>query len=311
MRIDELIAELQEKLAELKRLTRDSGLDASPQIAELAEEVARLSLGRGAWEQVQLARHPSRPTTMDYLGLMMDDFYELHGDRLGSDDGAIVAGLAKFAGRTVVVVGHQKGKNLVENRIRRSGMAGPGGYRKAARIMGLGERYGFPIIALIDTPGAYPGVKAEEHNIGGAIADSIYTMLRLRTPIVAVVIGEGGSGGALGIGVGDRLLMMENAYYSVISPEGCAAILWKDAARAPEAAEALGITAPRLMELGLIDEIIDEPAGGAHRDLPLHMANVKKALLSALDKVAAMPMDKLLDRRYQRIMSHGHYAEKA
>ncbi|MEW6217115.1 MAG: acetyl-CoA carboxylase carboxyltransferase subunit alpha [Candidatus Bipolaricaulota bacterium] len=305
MRIDELIAELQEKLAELKRLTRDSGLDASPQIAELAEEVARLSLGRGAWEQVQLARHPSRPTTMDYLGLMMDDFYELHGDRLGSDDGAIVAGLAKFAGRTVVVVGHQKGKNLVENRIRRSGMAGPGGYRKAARIMGLGERYGFPIIALIDTPGAYPGVKAEEHNIGGAIADSIYTMLRLRTPIVAVVIGEGGSGGALGIGVGDRLLMMENAYYSVISPEGCAAILWGDRSRAREAAAALRLTAHDLLDLGVIDEVVQEPTGGAHTDPQEAARSLGEALRRHMDELRGMVPGELPGLRRSKFRGMG------
>ncbi len=288
MTVEDLIAELQEKLAELKRVARENGRDLTPDIAELEQRVAQLSQGRGAWDQVQLARHPSRPTTLDYIDLLMDDFYELHGDRLGSDDSAIVGGLAKFAGRTVVVVGHQKGRNLAEKRARRSGMAGPGGYRKAMRIMRLGERFGFPIITLIDTPGAYPGVAAEEHNIGGAIADSIHAMLRLRTPIVVAVIGEGGSGGALGIGVGDRVLMMENAYYSVISPEGCAAILWGDRSRAPEAAAALRLTAHDLLDLGVIDEVVREPPGGAHTDPEGAARSLGEALRRHLDELRGM-----------------------
>lgn len=305
MTIEEVIAELQGKLAELRRLARENGRDVSAEIAELEEKVARISWGPRAWEQVKLARHPSRPTTLDYVELLMDDFYELRGDRLYGDDQAIVGGLAKFAGRTVVVVGHQKGRNPAENRVRRYGMAGPGGYRKAARIMGLGERFGFPIITFIDTPGAYPGIEAEERNIGGAIADSIYNMLRLRTPIVVAVIGEGGSGGALAVGVGDRVLMLENAYYSVISPEGCAAILWGDRDRAPEAAAALRLTAADLLDLGVIDEVVAEPLGGAHTDPKLAARNLEEALLRHLDELkAAVPGD-LVNQRRRRFQGMG------
>jgi len=305
MRIEELVAELQEKLAELQRLARDSGRDVSREIAELEEKLAHISRGPSAWEQVKLARHPARPTTLDYLDRLMDDFYELHGDRLYGDDGAIVGGLGKFAGRTVVVVGHQKGRNPVENRIRRFGMAGPGGYRKALRIMGLGDRFGFPIISLIDTPGAYPGIEAEERNIGGAIADSIYGMLRLRTPIVVAVIGEGGSGGALAMGVGDRLLVLENAYYSVISPEGCAAILWGDRARTAEAAAALRLTSHDLLDLGVIDEVVPEPPGGAHTDPKRAAQNLRQALLHHLDELKGMAPGELLTQRRDRFRGTG------
>jgi acetyl-CoA carboxylase carboxyl transferase subunit alpha len=305
MRIEELVAELQEKLAELKRLASESGRDVSGEIAALEGELAHISRGPSAWDQVKLARHPARPTTLDYLELLMDDFYELHGDRLYGDDGAIVGGLGKFAGRTVVIVGHQKGRNPTENRIRRYGMAGPGGYRKAARIMGLGDRFGFPIISLIDTPGAYPGVEAEEHNIAGAIADSIYGMLRLRTPIVVAVIGEGGSGGALAMGVGDRLLVLENAYYSVISPEGCAAILWGDRAKAAEAAAALRLTAHDLLDLGVIDEVVAEPPGGAHTDPKKAAQSLGEAILRHLDELQGMVPGELLNQRRSRFRGMG------
>jgi acetyl-CoA carboxylase carboxyl transferase subunit alpha len=305
MRIEELVAELQGKLAELKVLASESGRDVSGEIAELEERLAHISRGPHAWDLVKLARHPARPTTLDYLELLMDDFYELHGDRLCGDDGAIVGGLGKFAGRTVVIVGHQKGRNPAENRIRRYGMAGPGGYRKAARIMGLGDRFGFPIISLIDTPGAYPGVEAEEHNIAGAIAESIYGMLRLRTPVVAAVIGEGGSGGALALGVGDRLLVQENAYYSVISPEGCAAILWGDRAKAAEAAAALRLSAHDLLDLGVIDAVVPEPVGGAHTDPKTAAQSLGEALRYHLDELLGMAPGELLNQRRTRFRGMG------
>jgi len=305
MRIEELVTELQEKLAELKMLALENGRDVSPEIAELEDKLARISGGSNAWAQVKLARHPSRPTTLDYLELLMSDFYELHGDRLCGDDKAIVGGLAKFAGQTVAIVGHEKGRNPEEKRIRRYGMAGPGGYRKAARIMSLGERFGLAIVSLVDTPGAYPGVEAEEHNIGGAIADSIYGMLRLRTPIVVAVIGEGGSGGALALGVGDRVLMLENAYYSVISPEGCAAILWGDRVKAPEAAAALRLTAPDLLDLGVIDEVVAEPPGGAHTDPKQAAQNLREALLRHLEELKAMAPGELLNQRRNRFRGMG------
>lgn len=305
MKIEELIAELQEKLAELKQLAPQEGRDLSREIAELEEKLAAMCRGSDAWAVVGLARHPSRPTALDYIQLLMDDFYELHGDRLYGDDGAIVGGLAKFAGQTVVVTGHQKGRNHEENRIRRHGMAGPGGYRKALRIMRLAERFGFPIISLIDTPGAYPGREAEEHNIAGAIADSIYGMLRLQTPIVVAVIGEGGSGGALALGVGDRVLMLENAYYSVISPEGCAAILWGDRERAPEAAAALRLTAHDLLDLGVIDEVVPEPPGGAHTDPKKTAQALGEALLRHLEELKAIVPGELLNQRRNKFRGMG------
>lgn len=313
MEIEGLLAELQEKLAELRRLGPGSG-ELSPELAaEIAELERKLAQARNgglsAWERVRLARHPKRPTSLDYIKLLMDDFYELHGDRLSGDDGAIVGGLAQFAGRTVVVVGHQKGKSPEENKLRHYGMPGPGGYRKALRIMGLGERFGFPVISLIDTPGAYPGRTAEEHNIGGAIADSIYGMLQLQIPIIVAVIGEGGSGGAIALGVGDRVLMMENAYYSVISPEGCTAILWRDRRMAPEAAAALKLTALDLLELGVIDELVEEPPGGAHTDPQGAARNLGEALLRHLEELEAVKPEELVSRRIERFIGIGGYEE--
>lgn len=305
MRIEELIVEPQEKRVELKRLAGERGRDVSSEIARLEDRRGHLSRGPSAWEQVKLARHAGRPTTLDYLELLMDDFYELHGDRLYGDDPAIVGGLGKFAGRTVVIVGQQKGRTPAENRIRRYGMAGPGGYRKAVRIMKLADRFGFPIISLIDTPGAYPGIEAEEHNIGGAIADSIYTMLQLRTPIVVAVIGEGGSGGALALGVGNRVLALENAYYSVISPEGCAAILWGDRGRAPEAAAALRFTAHDLLDLGVIDEVVGEPPGGAHTDPKKAAQSLGEALHRYLDELKEMVPGELVTQRRHRFREMG------
>ncbi len=309
------IAELEAKINELRLMGNDSNLNLGDEIERLrakSDQLTRSIFSKlSPWQVSQMARHPQRPYTLDYVKHLFTDFVEMHGDRAFADDAAIVGGIARLDGRPVMIIGHQKGRDTRERSRRNFGMPRPEGYRKAKRLMETAARFKLPVLTFIDTPGAYPGIDAEERGQSEAIARNLFVMADLPTPIVCTVIGEGGSGGALAIGVGDHLMMLQYSTYSVISPEGCAAILWKDAAKAPEAAEALGITAPRLKELGLIDEIIEEPAGGAHRDLPQHMANVKQALLRALDQVSAMPLDRLLDRRYQRIMSHGHYAEKA
>lgn len=308
------IAELEAKINELRLMGNDSNLNLSDEIERLrakSDQLTRSIFSKLApWQVSQMARHPQRPYTLDYVKHLFTDFIEMHGDRAFADDPAIVGGLARLDGRPVMIIGHQKGRDTRERSRRNFGMPRPEGYRKAKRLMETAARFKLPVLTFIDTPGAYPGIDAEERGQSEAIARNLFVMADLPTPIVCTVIGEGGSGGALAIGVGDHLMMLQYSTYSVISPEGCAAILWKDAAKAPEAAEALGITAPRLKELGLIDEIIEEPAGGAHRDLPQHMANVRQALLRALDQVCAMPLDRLLERRYQRIMSHGHYVEK-
>lgn len=309
------IAELEAKINELRLMGNDSNLNLGDEIERLrakSDQLTRSIFSKLApWQVSQMARHPQRPYTLDYVKHLFTDFVEMHGDRAFADDAAIVGGLARLDGRPVMIIGHQKGRDTRERSRRNFGMPRPEGYRKAKRLMETAARFKLPVLTFIDTPGAYPGIDAEERGQSEAIARNLFVMTELATPIVCTVIGEGGSGGALAIGVGDHLMMLQYSTYSVISPEGCAAILWKDAAKAPDAAEALGITAPRLKELGLIDEIIEEPAGGAHRDLQQHMANVKQALLRALDQVTAMPVDRLLERRYQRIMSHGHYAEKA
>ncbi|MGC8731940.1 MAG: acetyl-CoA carboxylase carboxyl transferase subunit alpha [Halothiobacillaceae bacterium] len=309
------IAELEAKINELRLMGNDSNLNLGDEIERLrakADQLTRSIFSKlTPWQVSQMARHPQRPYTLDYVKHLFTDFVEMHGDRAFADDAAIVGGIARLDGRPVMIIGHQKGRDVRERARRNFGMPRPEGYRKAKRLMETAARFKLPVLTFIDTPGAYPGIDAEERGQSEAIARNLFVMANLPTPIVCTVIGEGGSGGALAIGVGDHLMMLQYSTYSVISPEGCAAILWKDAGKAPEAAEALGITAPRLKALGLIDEIIEEPAGGAHRDVPLHMANVKQALLRALDQVSAMPLDQLLDRRYQRIMSHGHYAEKA
>jgi acetyl-CoA carboxylase carboxyl transferase subunit alpha len=309
------IAELEAKINELRLMGNDSNLNLSDEIERLRAKTDQLTRSifskLSPWQVSQMARHPQRPYTLDYVKHLFTDFVEMHGDRAFADDAAIVGGLARLDGRPVMIIGHQKGRDVKERARRNFGMPRPEGYRKAKRLMETAARFKLPVLTFIDTPGAYPGIDAEERGQSEAIARNLFVMADLPTPIVCTVIGEGGSGGALAIGVGDHLMMLQYSTYSVISPEGCAAILWKDAAKAPEAAEALGITAPRLKELGLIDEIIEEPAGGAHRDVPLHMANVKQALLRALDQVSAMPMERLLERRYQRLMSYGHYVEKA
>lgn len=260
-----------------------------------------------AWDRVQLARHAGRPHTMHYVNQLCDEFIEFHGDRLAGDDQALIGGLAQFRGRSVMVIGHQKGENTKENIARNFGMPKPTGYRKALRLMRHAEKFRFPVIAFIDTPGADPGLASEEGGQAFAIADNIYAMATLGTPIVAIVIGEGGSGGALAIGVGDRTLMLEYGTYSVITPEGCASILWRDAGKAKDAAEQLGLTAKRLLGLGLIDKLVREPTGGAHRN-PVQMAKrLKAVLLNELDALEGVPVDQLLQRRYKRLRGYGAY----
>jgi acetyl-CoA carboxylase carboxyl transferase subunit alpha len=309
------IAELEAKIEELRRVGFDHEINISEEIARLEEKCRKLTASvfssLTAWQISQLSRHPLRPYTLDYLQLIFTDFHELHGDRSFADDPAIVGGLARLEGRPVMVIGHQKGRDTKEKLRRNFGMPRPEGYRKALRLMQLAERFKLPLLTFIDTPGAYPGIDAEERGQSEAIARNLFVMAQLKTPIVCTVIGEGGSGGALAIGVGDRLLMLEYSTYSVISPEGCASILWKSADKAELAAEAMGITSRRLEELGLIDEIIPEPLGGAHRDKKQAAANIKEALLKHLAQLERMPLAKLLDERYQRLMSYGIYTEES
>ena len=302
---------LETKIKELRELNKMDGIDLSSEIARLEKKLAALRRelysNLSEWERVKLARHPNRPYALDYIGMIFTDFYELHGDRLAGDDPAIVAGLARLDEKPVAVIGQQKGKSVEENKQRNFGMPRPQGYRKARRIMKLAERFSFPVITLIDTPGAYPGLESEERNIGEAIAVNLETMATLRTPIIATVIGEGGSGGAIAIGVADRVLMLENAIYSVISPEGAAAILWKDKARVKEAAAALNLSAPRLHELGVIDEVIPEPLGGAHKDPQTTAAALKSALVRHLAELVQLPLDALVSARYDRYRGIGRY----
>jgi acetyl-CoA carboxylase carboxyl transferase subunit alpha len=302
------IQEIEERIAELEQLSLSTRLDISSEIgalrARLAEQIQRTYSTLSAWERVNVARHARRPVASDYIAGCLDDWYELHGDRAFGDDPAIVTGLATMGGQRFLLVGNRKGRTTKERLACNFGCAHPEGYRKALRKMKLAEKLGLPVVSLINTPGAYPGIGAEERGQALAIADNILAMLSLRVPIVALVIGEGGSGGALGIGVGDRVLMLEYAYYSVISPEGCAAILWKDAEKTPDAAEALRLTAPDLLELGVIDGIVREPPGGAHRDPTAAFAEVRRALLAALGELRAVPAAELVAARrekYRRI----------
>lgn len=309
------IIELQRKLDELRQHpeAHSLGLRLEEEIDQierkLAETRREIFENLSPWQRVQLARHPRRPYTLDYLRLAFSDFEELHGDRAFADDQAIVGGFAELDGEKVLVIGTQKGRDTKENIRRNFGSAHPEGYRKALRLMRLASKFGLPIITLIDTAGAYPGVGAEERHIAEAIAVNLREMTLLEVPVLAVVIGEGGSGGALGIGVADRVLILENAYYSVISPEGCAAILWKDRAAAPRAAEALRITARHLLELGLVDAIVPEPVGGAHNDPGLAAANLKKHLLQHLRELQALPLPELLQQRYAKYRAMGHFEE--
>lgn len=303
------IVELEKKIDELKNFISDKKIDISSEVRRLEEKLQHLKKDTydnlTAWQKVQLARHPQRPYTLDYINMIMSDFIELHGDRAFADDKAIICGLAKFENRKVALIGHQKGRDTKENLKRNFGCAHPEGYRKALRIMGLAEEFGLPIVIFIDTPGAYPGIGAEERGQSQAIALNLREMARINTPIIAVVIGEGGSGGALGIGIADRVCVLENAYYSVISPEGCAAILWKDGAKAPEAAEVLKLTAQDLLKRGIIDEIIPEPLGGAHRD-PQKMAEFLRASIKKnLNELNTLDKDELLKSRYRKFRNMG------
>src|SRR5262245_23023530 len=309
------IAELQRKLEELSKHRQAHALsvDIEEEIAQIERKVAetrrQIFSNLTAWQRVQLARHPRRPFALDYLATTFSDFQELHGDRLFAEDRAVVGGFARLADQKVVVIGTQKGRDTKENIRRNFGSAHPEGYRKALRLMQLADKFNLPIISLIDTAGAYPGIGAEERHIAEAIAVNLREMMLLEVPIVAVVIGEGGSGGALGIGVADRVLILENAYYSVISPEGCAAILWKDRAAAAKAAEALKITARDLQGLGLADEIVPEPLGGAHNDPAATAAALKQHLVATLEQLRKTPAPDRLKARYAKFRAHGHYVD--
>ena len=307
------IADLEAKIDELKRVGFDNEINISEEISKLEEKSKKLTESvfaeLTAWQISQLSRHPQRLYTIDYLELVFDDFHELHGDRTFSDDPAIVGGLARLDGTPVMVIGHQKGRDTKEKIHRNFGMPRPEGYRKALRLMKLAERFQIPILTLIDTPGADPGIDAEKRGQSEAIARNLFEMATLRTPIICTVIGEGGSGGALAIGVGDRLLMLQYSTYSVISPEGCASILWKSADKAELAAEAMGITSDRLKDLELIDGIIPEPLGGCHRDRAKTAENLKASLKKALDDMGKYSIEDLVSRRYRKIMSYGVFEE--
>ena len=310
---EQSIADLEAKIEALRATGNDRDLNLNEEINRLHAKSRRLTesifTNLTPWQISQLARHPLRPYTLDYVKHLFTHFEELHGDRAFADDPAIVAGLARLDGRPVMVIGHQKGRDTREKLKRNFGMPRPEGYRKAMRLMKTAERFQLPVLTFIDTPGAYPGVGAEERGQSEAIARNLYVMAALKTQIVNTVIGEGGSGGALAIGVGDRMLMLQYSTYSVISPEGCASILWKSASKASDAAEAMGITAVRLRELGLIDEIVSEPLGGAHRDAEAMAATLKKSLLTTLDTLDRTPQNERLERRYQRLMQYGKFEE--
>lgn len=303
------IAELEEKINELRRVGTSQDINLTEEVARLEEKSAQLTKSiysnLTAQKIVQIARHPLRPHTLDYVERIFTDFNELQGDRHVSKGSAIIGGLAKLEGQSVVVIGHQKGRDTKKKIARNFGMASPEGFRKALRLMKLAERFNIPVLTLIDTPGAFPGVSAEEHNQSEAIARNLFEMSTLKTPIICTIIGEGCSGGALAIGVGDHTMMLQYSYYSVISPEGCASILWKSADKAKEAAEALNLTAKRLKTLGLVDEIIKEPLGGAHRNVDAMAAKLKERLIGQLAILQAKSKEELLDERYHRWMAYG------
>ena len=303
------ILELERKINELKSLASDGSIDLVEEIKTLETRLEKLKKevfeSLTPWQRVQIARHPKRPYTTDYINMITMDFVEIHGDRMFNDDKAMIGGLAKIDGEKVLIVGHQKGRDTKENLMRNFGSAHPEGYRKAMRLMQLANKFDIPIIAFIDTPGAYPGIGAEERGQANSIAYNLREMMLLKVPVIVVVIGEGGSGGALGIGIGDRVYVMENAYYSVISPEGCAAILWKDRLKAPEAAEVLKLTAKDLLSLRLIDEEIPEPLGGAHRDPEKAAQNIKKVIKKALKELKVIPKEELLKLRYEKFRKMG------
>lgn len=311
---EQQIADLEVKIENLRFAQDDSAVDISDEIARLEKKGQALTKDIYAklspWQISQVARHPQRPYTLDYLSLIFTDFEELHGDRTFADDHAIVGGLARFNGQSVMVIGHQKGNDTKEKVYRNFGMPRPEGYRKALRLMRLAEKFRIPVMTFIDTPGAYPGIDAEERGQSEAIGRNLYVMAELKVPIIVTVIGEGGSGGALAIGVGDVVQMLQYSTYSVISPEGCASILWKSADKASEAAEIMGITASRLKTLGLIDKVVSEPVGGAHRDPVAMGQNLKKALQDAMKHVSALSTAELLDARFTRLMAYGRTKEQ-
>lgn len=309
------IAELEAKIKELRNVQSDNNINISDALKQLEDRSLALTESIFAnlsdWQISQVSRHPGRPYTLDYVEHLFTEFHELHGDRAYADDPAIVCGLARLDGQPVMIIGHQKGRDTKEKIYRNFGMPRPEGYRKALRVMKMAERFGLPLICLIDTPGAYPGIGAEERGQSEAIARNLFEMAKLRTPIICTIIGEGGSGGALAIGVGDRLIMLEYSTYSVISPEGCAAILWKSPDKAQLAAEAMGITSDRIREQGFVDEVVREPLGGGHRDFKMISLNLKEVLLRHLAELKQHSMDELLAKRYQRIMDFGVFSEEA
>jgi acetyl-CoA carboxylase carboxyl transferase subunit alpha len=313
LEFEQPIAELEAKIEELRMVGDDNEINILDEIERLQKKSQSLTesifTSLSPWQISQLSRHPQRPYTLDYIARMFDDFEELHGDRAFADDPAIIGGLARMDGHAVVVIGHQKGRDTKEKIGRNFGMPRPEGYRKALRLMELAERFKLPVLTFIDTPGAYPGVGAEERGQSEAIARNLQLMAGLKTPIICTVIGEGGSGGALAIGVGDRVIMLQFSTYSVISPEGCASILWKSADKASLAAEAMAITSTRLHELELVDEVVPEPLGGAHRDPDTMAINLKRALIDAIEHLVTLPSDKLLESRYKRLMQYGRYTE--
>jgi len=308
------IAELEAKIEELRYVGDDAEININEEIGRLQAKSRSLTesifSNLNAWQVSQLARHPQRPYALDYISRIFTEFEELHGDRAYADDKATIGGIARLDGKPVMVIGQQKGRDTKEKIRRNFGMPRPEGYRKAMRLMEMAERFRLPVLTFIDTPGAYPGIGAEERGQSEAIARNLFVLADLKTPVICTVIGEGGSGGALAIGVGDRMLMLQYSIYSVISPEGCASILWKSAEKASDAAEALGITSSRLKELQLIDTIIEEPLGGAHRDVEEIAQRVKQQLVEQLEQLSRLPTDQLIAARYQRLMSFGEFAEK-
>ncbi len=313
LEFEQPIAELESRIEELRYVQNESAVDISEEIDRLDKKSLQLTKdiysSLTPWQVTQIARHPQRPYTLDYINEVFTDFHEMHGDRSYADDLSIVGGLARFAGQACMVLGHQKGRDTKERTLRNFGMSRPEGYRKALRLMQTAQKFGLPVFTFVDTPGAYPGIGAEERGQSEAIGRNIFEMAQLEVPIVATIIGEGGSGGALAISVGDQVLMLQYAVYSVISPEGCASILWKTAERASDAAEALGITAHRLKALGLVDKIVSEPVGGAHRDTKAMCATLKRALTDALRQVVDLKPKELLQRRYDRLQSYGRFSD--
>ncbi len=307
------IEELEKKIHELQQFTNREDINLEGEIRKLSERLENVRKevfgNLSSWQKVQLARHPDRPYTIDYINMIMDDFIEIHGDRFFGDDRALITGMARIDGRKVMLLGHQKGRDTKENLQRNFGCAHPEGYRKAMRAMRMAEKFNVPVVTFIDTPGAYPGIGAEERGQAEAIAYNLREMAGLKVPIIVFIIGEGGSGGALGIGIGDKVYVLENAYYSVISPEGCAAILWKDRTKASSAAEALKLTSGELLELGVIDGVVSEPLGGAHKDPKRVAEEIKKILVGDIDYFLSLTKDELLDKRYGKYRKIGTYRE--